>query len=201
MHATEHKLEGEVLKINKSWVPIGIITVRKAFEDAFAGAVTLLRFHDGYPTPYRIEDWIRIQLQDGEDYISVSRMHGVGKIAIPRVCITVNFNRIIAKEQRCNLKNLSKHYDYTCAVSGKKLLPDEYSREHVKPRAHGGGHGWGNEVLMDRRLNSRRGDRPYADLHLPRPKLRPAPRPLLPINTLVNRNHYPEWRIFGIRED
>lgn len=192
------QLDTECLKINSNWAPLGVVTVRQAFSDAAAGAVTFLKFSEGYPSPFRLEDWLKLDVQDGEDYVSTSRLHELKKILVPRVCITVNFNRLIAREQKCNLPNLVRRYKGRCAVSGKNLAPDEYSREHVNPRANGGHSGWDNEVLMDRKLNSKRGHKKYEEAGLREPKILPAPKPLLPINQIRNKNGYSEWDLFKI---
>jgi hypothetical protein len=188
------------LKLTKGWVPLDIINARQAFLDAAAGAVTLLKFHEGYPTPYRLDDWLNLPVEDKEDYVGTGgRMHEIKRVAIPRVCIAVNFNRIIAKEQPCTPENLLKRYGHKDAVTGKKLKRDKFSREHVTPKSKGGGGGWDNLVPMDRNENSRRGNRPYEQVGLKKPKILPAPHPLLPINSMVNQHGWPEWDMFGIR--
>lgn len=193
-------LDTDCLKLNKNWVPLTICTVRKAIEDAAAEAATLLRFHDGYPIPLRLQEWLQLEVNDKEEYIGISgKFHGqIRKIPVPRVIICVNFDKFIAKEQRPNLKNLARHYNETCAVSGKKLKPEEYSREHVRPRSKGGKDGWTNEVLMDRNLNSLRSNKSYRKVGLKKPKILPAPKALLPINRIINRNGYEEWDLFKI---
>lgn len=192
------QLDTDCLKINANWAPIEVITVRQAFSDAAAGAVTLLKFSEGYPVPFRLQDWLKLEVEDGEDYVTTSRLHELKKILVPRVCITTKFNRIIAKEQRCTLQNLARRYKGRCAVTGRKLAPHEFSREHVVPRAKGGHNGWDNEVLMDRQLNSKRGHKDYSEVGLQKPAIAPEPRPLLPINTIVNRHGFPEWDLFQI---
>lgn len=189
------QLDSDVLKVNKNWAPVSVINVRKAFEDASAGAVTFLKFHEGNPTIYRLEDWLKIEPEFGEDFIGGS--HG-RRIAVPRVVICTNYDKLIAKEQRLNLKTLARRYNYICAVTGKPLTEEEYSREHVQPRSKGGKSGWDNEVLMDRQKNSKRGNRSYRKMGLRKPEILGAPPPLLPINSIVNRHGYPEWELFKI---
>src|SRR6478736_1465023 len=94
-------LESRVLKLDKNWRPFATCSVKKAFLDAGAGAVTLLRFHEGNPTPYRLTDWINIPVEDGEQFISRGgKFHGeIRKIAVPRVVICVNFDQVILQKQ------------------------------------------------------------------------------------------------------
>ena len=191
-------LDSDCLKLNKQWVPVSVISVRKAFSDAAAGAVTLLRFSDGYPTPYRLEDWLQIEAAEGEDSIMLgTSLRGTRNIKVPRVAICTSFDKIISKEQKLNtLPRLAKHYNYTCAVTGKKLKPNEYSREHVRPLSKGGRRSPDNEVLMDKRLNNARGNKSYRKLGLRKPRARKLPRAMLPFAGIVNKNSYKEWDLF-----
>ena len=102
------KLSLRVLKLNKHWTPIETIDARTAFEDIFGGRVVFLRFEDGYPIPTGIEEWLSKPISQEEDYVTVSRMHGLQKIAIPRVVITTRYDKFRTKEQRCTPDNLLK---------------------------------------------------------------------------------------------
>ncbi len=197
-------LETRVLKLDRHWKPFATCSVRKAFLDAGAGAVTLLRFYEGNPTPYRLDDWLNIPVNDKEDFVTTSgKFHNeIRKVAIPRVVICISFDQMILQKQNyrknkpLTTKNVAKHYDETCAVSGKKLKPEEYSKEHVRPRIRGGKNEWGNVVLMDKKLNSKRGHKSYRKLGLKKPKIKAAPqRERIKI---VNEFNYPEWKILGI---
>ena len=191
-------LSTEVLKCNSRWVAIEAVTARKAFEDISAGAAKFLKFEEGYPIPLTLEEWVELEVPPGADYITTSRMHGLKKILIPRVMICVNYGEFRAKEQPCTPDNLLKRYGHRDAVTGKKLKRENFSREHVVPRSRGGGGNWDNIVPMDRNLNSRRGNREYSDLGLREPTILSAPKPLLPINSLVNKHRWPEWKQFGV---
>lgn len=191
-------LSTEVLKCNSRWVAIESIPARKAFEDISAGAVKFLNFEEGYPIPMSLEEWIKLDVPPGSDFVTTSRMHGFKKILIPRVAICVNYGEFRSKEQPCAPDNLLRRYGHKDAVTGKNLDRKNFSREHKIPRSKGGVNGWENEVPMDRELNSKRGNRAYSELGLSEPTILPAPRPLLPINSLVNKHGWPEWRMFHI---
>lgn len=200
-------LNTKVLKLDKNWRPFATTTVKQAFRDAAAGAVTLLRFHEGNPTPYRLEDWKNIEVGDKEEFIVGSgKFHNeTRKISVPRVVICINFDQMIRQKQNLKkkkraptLKELADHYEHTCAVSGKKLKPEEFSKEHVRPRSKGGKNGWENEVLMDRKLNSLRGNKSYRKIGLKKPKILPAPKETKPVEKIINDQDYKEWDMFGI---
>lgn len=187
------QLETECLKLTKLWTPHEVISVRQAFSDASAGAVTLLKYYRGYPTPYRLDDWINLPIEDGEDFICTSRLHEIKKIAVPRVCICTSFDKIVAEEQKCTPDNLLKRYGHKDAVTGKALERKNFSREHVRPKSKGGKNGWENIVPMDRSLNSKRGNKSYRKLGLAKPKILGEPNKILPIHKIKNKAGYPEW--------
>jgi hypothetical protein len=197
-------LETRVLKLDKNWRPFATTSVKKAFLDAGAGAVTLLRFDNGYPTPFRLTDWLNIPVEDKEPYIGIGgKYHGeTRKVAVPRVVICVGFDQVILEKQKfkkkkhLSLQELAEVYEETCAVSGVKLKPEDYSREHVRPRSKGGKSGPENEVLMDRRLNSLRGNKSYRKIGYKKPKIRPVP--FREKQRIVNENGYEEWKMFGV---
>jgi 5-methylcytosine-specific restriction endonuclease McrA len=195
-------LDTDCLKLNANWQVIDVVKVRNAFEDAAAGAATLLRFHEGYPIPLRLEEWLKIEVDEGQEYVGISAKysHNVRRIAVPRVMICINYDKFIAEEQKPYGDSLLKHYNYKDAVTGKPLTRERMSREHVRPRSKGGTDGWENVAPMDKELNSKRSNKSYRKVGLKAPKLKKAPKPLLPINRIINKNHYPEWRLFKIPE-
>jgi len=200
-------LETRVLKLDKNWRAFSTCSVRKAFLDAGAGAVTLLRFPEGKPVPYRLEDWINIPVGDKEEFVGAGgKFRGeIRKVAVPRVVICVNFDQFILQKQKFNkrrkkpitVKNVAEVYDETCAVTHRKLKPEEFSIEHVRPRSKGGKHEWENVALMDKKLNSLRGNKSYRKIGLKKPRILPAPE-LRRVEKIINDRGYKEWELFGI---
>jgi 5-methylcytosine-specific restriction endonuclease McrA len=198
---TMSNLELPCLKLNQRWQALEIISVRQAFSDACAGAVTFLKFTpEGYPSIYRLEDWLSMDVEPGQDFITTSKLHGLKQIAVPRVVICTHYNRLLAKEQKCNSDNLYRRYKGKDAVTGKPLPKDKFSREHVRPKSKGGRDGWKNEVPMHRDLNSKRGNKSYRKLGLKKPKVLGEPPPILPIHAMVNTHGWPEWRLFHVAD-
>jgi 5-methylcytosine-specific restriction endonuclease McrA len=185
-------LNNEVLKLNKNWQVIGVISARQCFEDMCADAVTALNCDDGYMIPMRMKEWMNLPIRENDDYISTAR----AKIRVPRVCIAVRFDKLIVKPPKLTLKNLRDRDKDTCIYTGKKLKPSEMSIEHVKPESLGGKTIWENVALAHRDVNSKRGNLPLEKVGL---KLRYqpfAPRPAKPSELIQNKHKYPEWDLF-----
>jgi hypothetical protein len=187
------ELDGPCLKLNRLWVPIAVITVRKAIEDACAPTQSkFIKLIEHYPVVLNMEEWMELSPQDGEPVIQLSHARC---IPVPRVSICSEYSKVRAKAVNFNLLNLARRYNYVCAVTNKPLTPEEFSREHVDPKSKGGESGWDNEVLMDRKTNNRRGNRDYESLGLKRPVILGEPPPQLPVHA-IDLSKFPEWELF-----
>ena len=186
------KLYTEVLKLNKNWQPIGTLSTKQALSDMSAGAVTGLYVKNGEMTPLRWRDWLNLTLEDDDEYIQSARM----KVKIPRVVITVKFDKLIVKAPKISMKALRERDNDTCIYTGKKLKPSQMSVEHVTPVSKGGQTSWDNIALCDRDVNSERGNMSHEKFGK-KPLWTPtAPIPVQPQDKIINRCEYPEWDLF-----
>lgn len=180
-----------VLVLNGAWVVVGDKTVRQALSDLCCGAFQALDFTDGYMLPTKWEEWVKLPVREGDDVVRTSH----AKIRVPRVLIATAYKKVPVKKKKCNLKNLAERYNGTCQLTGRKLSRKDMSREHVVPQSKGGRDGWENEVLAHRDVNSARGDRPYEEVGMVRPKILPAPK-AAPFSEIVqNVFNLPEWEM------
>ena len=186
------KLHREVLKLNKSWQVIGVMSVQDAISDMAAGAVTGLYTGDGELTPLRWREWINLVVKNDDDYIQTAKT----KILLPKICICVNFNKLIVNAPKMSMKALRERDKDTCIYSGKKLKPSQMSKEHIIPVSLGGKDTWENLALCDRNLNSERGNMSHEKFGK-HPLWKPfAPRGKKPEEIIVNRHACPEWDMF-----
>jgi len=185
-------LKNDVLKLNKNWQAIGVISVREAIDMLFSGSATALDCDQGSMTPTKLDDWLKLSVRDQDDFIQTVRY----KIRAPRVVITVRYDKLIVRLPKLTLKNLRKRDKDTCIYSGKKLKDNEMSIEHIIPQSKGGKTVWENVALADRSINSRRSNKPLEDLGL-KLRFKPfAPKPALPSEFIENKERYPEWEMF-----
>ena len=185
-------LNCEVLKLNRRWQVIEVISVRKAFEDMSAEAVTALRCEDGLMIPCRLKDWMELPVRANDDFVGTA----LQKIRAPRIVIAVRFDKLIIRPPKLTLKNLRERDNDTCIYTGKKLKPSQMSMEHVLPESHGGLTTWENIGLADKDVNSKRSNLPLEKAGL-KLRYKPfAPRPAKPCETIKNKHGYPEWDLF-----
>lgn len=192
----------KILVLNKYYFPVAVEEVQKVFSNIFTGSMVPLDIsyevkEDGYVdlnsieyfTPVeRVSDWLQLPIRTYDEYI-----HTVsGAVRVPQVVICSRFDRVIFNRVQFPTKlNIYKRDNYTCVYTGRKLLKEELSIDHVIPKSRGGKDTWDNLVTCDRLLNSQKSSKTLAEANL---KLRY--RPFRPKNGLTLEIYKDEWSSF-----
>ncbi len=151
-------LNGRVLLLNRSWMPLTTITVRKAMQLLF-GDMARAVDHRDYST-YDFESWADLAeaFEDG-DFVFTPRM----KIPVPDVLVLDDYNAVPVQKAAFSRKNLYKRDHYTCQYCCKKPPTSELTIDHIVPRSHGGRSEWTNCVLACIKCNSKKGAKTLAE--------------------------------------
>lgn len=182
-------LESSVLVLNRSYIPIHITSVRRAFVMIFQGLARAV--HADYQT-FDFDSWRRLPVAEGEAGIGTPN----GAIRVPRVVVLSHFDRIPLRHVRYSRVNVFARDKFTCQYCGRRPQRSELNIDHVVPRAHGGATTWENVVCSCIDCNRRKGGRTpqQARFVLKRSPTRPRWTPL------VNLAHTPvrhdEWKPF-----
>jgi 5-methylcytosine-specific restriction endonuclease McrA len=182
--------QNRVLVLNRAWQAIGIRTVKEGLLQMAADAATGLDTRTMQPIKW--DDWIKLPVEDEDDFVTTPNL----RIRIPRVIVAVNYAKVPKKRPRLNMGNLRKRYNNTCAITGRMLSIRESSKEHVVPVSRGGRTEWPNVVLAHKDINSKRGNKTYAEAGLSTPRVLPAPREIPISETIENIHNLPEWEMF-----
>lgn len=201
-------LNKHVLVLNKSWIPIGTCSVKKAFEDLNSSKqpkkglkIEYLKDSKGnydFSSPTEIiplgwSEWITLSPRDfDQDIIRTVTL----ELRIPTVIIVgSNYNQLPIKTFRCTKKNLYDAYDGICAYSGRKLSYKSMTIDHVIPKSRSGQNTWKNLVPCDEEINRTKADRTPEEAGLKlRYKLK-EPKPV-PAHVLTKSVLSPDWNIF-----
>jgi 5-methylcytosine-specific restriction endonuclease McrA len=181
-------LNSNVLVLNRSYLPIHVTTVRRAFTLIFQG--TALAVGRDYGT-FDFESWMRQSMQRVEA-IGTSR----GPIRVPRVILLVRFDRVPKRHVRYSRVNIFARDKFTCQYCGVKPHRSELNLDHVIPRSLGGRTTWENVVCCCVDCNRRKGGRTptQARLDLLRRPAKPRWTPMM--NHIGSSVRYEEWRPF-----
>ena len=193
-------LNSPVLILNRSYLPIHVTSVRRAFSLVYQSIARVM--DDEYRT-FDFEQWSRLCVDqvrehrsegasDTAEWIGTSR----GPLRAPRVIVLTVFDRMPRRHVRFSRANVMTRDAFTCQYCGERPPRSHLNLDHVVPRAHGGRSTWENVVASCVDCNRRKGGRTpeQAGLSLLRAPARPRWTPLASL-PLAHMRHV-EWRPF-----
>lgn len=189
MHAATHVLNSKVLVLNRSFLPIHITSVRRAFCLLYQG---LAHAVDQEYRTFDFESWAQLSATVHDERIGlVDRV-----IRVPRVILLLAFDRVPKRRVRFSRFNIYSRDRNTCQYCGKVFPRSELNLDHVVPRSRGGKSTWENVVCSCHECNRRKGGRTpeEAGMRLLRPPRRPEWTPFM-LETFSLRR-YREWAPF-----
>lgn len=195
---TQPALDCRVLVLNKHYMALRIISVRRAFSLLFSNHAEVIACDDGSYANYNYESWKEISEYrrafeaHKHDWISTVQFD----LVIPRVIRVLSYNRIPNKKVKFNRRNLFARDKNHCQYCGKRFPMSELSLDHVVPRRLGGITSWGNIVCACLKCNVKKGGRTPAQAHMKLIKkpARPARNPVVHIH--LNHERYKSWKQF-----
>lgn len=181
-------LGGKSLVLNRSYLPVHVTTVRRAFSLLYRGVARAV--DENYRT-FDFADWTTVSTMDSEVVGLVS-----GLVRVPRVILLVSFDRVPRREVRFSRHNIFMRDGSSCQYCGERRARSELNLDHVVPRSRGGTTTWENIVCACLDCNRRKGGRTpeEAGMRLRRRPRRPSWTPFV-ARTLAG-TCYREWRPF-----
>jgi 5-methylcytosine-specific restriction endonuclease McrA len=181
-------LNSNVLVLNRSYLPVHVTTVRRAFTLIYQG--TALAVNGDYET-FDFDSWRRQSVRRVEVIGTPS-----GWIRVPRVIVLRAYDRVPRRHVRYSRVNIFARDKFTCQYCGVKPPRSQLNLDHVIPRSLGGRTTWENVVCSCVECNRRKGGRTptQARLSLQRRPVKPRWTPMM--NHIVSRVRYEEWRPF-----
>jgi 5-methylcytosine-specific restriction endonuclease McrA len=178
-----------VLVLNRSYLPIHVTSVRRAFSMLYQGVARVV--DEQYET-FDFDSWRDLAIRAGDDSIGVVG----GLIRVPRVILLTAFDRIPRRHVRFSRINVYARDRSTCQYCGRRFPRTDLNLDHVVPRSKGGRTTWQNVVCSCMDCNRRKGGRTpqQAGMRLIAPPRRPRWTPM--VGVLAGRRGYPEWRPF-----
>ncbi len=182
-------LDTKVLVLNRSYLPIGLCTVKDAYRLSSQNVCDVL---DKNLEPYDWLSWINLKVEDNTQ--SVGTVYK--RIRVPRIVRLHDYNKIPDRVVRFNRTNIMVRDKYICQYCGTIYTASQLNMDHVRPRSRGGRTTWTNIVASCHTCNSRKADKTPREAHMTliRRPLKPkwSPRDIIGKRTKI----YPEWQIF-----
>lgn len=192
-------LDASVLVLNKLFMAIHIISVRRAFCLLAKDLAEVVSLEEGQFTTYDFSTWREVSeyrskffKQDEDDWVRTINT----QIQVPRVIRLTGYDRMPKQTVKFNRRNIFARDNNQCQYCGKKFPTSELSLDHVVPRSQGGGSTWENIVCACVSCNVRKGGRTpiEANMRLIRKPEKPKRSPILNLK-LTNRK-YQSWKSF-----
>lgn len=192
-------LDASVLVLNKLFMAIHIISVRRAFCLLCKDLAEVVSHEDGQFSSYNFATWrdlsdFRAQNFRPEEDDWVRTINS--EIQVPRVIRLLDYDRLPKQTVKFNRRNIFARDNNQCQYCGKKFPTSELSLDHIVPRSQKGGSSWENIVCACVSCNVRKGGRTpkEANMHLIRKPEKPKRSPLL--NLKMSNRKYQSWRTF-----
>jgi 5-methylcytosine-specific restriction endonuclease McrA len=192
-------LSDHVLVLNRSWLAIHVVTVRRAFGLLLRDLAEAIDTDDGSYTGYDFTSWVELSearrdflSDDGEDYIRTVRHH----IRAPKIVRLLFYDRIPKRQVKLNRRNIYARDGNRCQYCGRRYPTSELSIDHVLPKSRGGLTTWDNVVCCCTDCNVKKGGRTPRETgaRLVRKPAKPRRSPLVTVK--LRRDKYQSWRQF-----
>jgi len=143
-------IDSHVLVLNRSFFPIHVTTVKRAFSLLYQGIAKAV--NSQFET-FDYESWSDLCVEQNDETIGlVDRA-----IKIPRVILLVAYDRIPKTHVRFTRANIYARDRNTCQYCGGVFHRNGLSLDHVVPRAYGGTSRWENIVCSCFSCNRKKG--------------------------------------------
>jgi len=191
-------LSSSVLVLNKHYVAIRVVSVRRAFSMLFRQLAEVIHVERGEYLSYDFDSWLDVSQfkrqfePDGHDWVRTVHLH----IAVPRIIRLMIYDRLPRQDVKFNRRNIFARDRNRCQYCGKRHSTAELSLDHVVPRSRGGNSTWKNIVCCCLQCNVRKGGRTpnEAGMALITVPKKPRRNPVLHINLTDGR--YSSWKQF-----
>lgn len=179
-------LNTKVLVLNRSFLPVHITSVRRAFTLLYQGVAHAV---DAEYRTFDFESWASLSAAMHDDTVGlVNRV-----IRVPRVILLLAYDRVPRRQVRFSRINIYARDKSTCQYCGRKFPRSDLNLDHVVPRSQGGLSRWDNVVCSCHTCNHRKGGRTpeQAGMKLLRVPRRPEWTPFMLEAFSLRR--YREW--------
>lgn len=191
-------LDCSVLVLNKHYLAVRIVGVRKAFSLLLRDLAEVIACDEGYYANHNFQSWCELsQLKrdfepQDHDWISTVNFH----IAAPRVIRLLFYDRVPRNEVRFNRRNLFARDKNRCQYCGKRFVTRELSLDHVVPRSMGGKATWENIVCACVACNTKKGGMTpeQARMTLIKRPMQPTHNPVVHVH--LGHQRYRSWKQF-----
>ncbi len=192
-------LDASVLVLNKLFMAIHIISVRRAFVLLCKEAAEVISQEDGQFTSYDFETWREVSeyrakhfRQVDDDWVRTVK----SEIQVPRVIRLLHYERLPKQTVKFNRRNIFARDNNQCQYCGRRFATTELSLDHIIPRSQGGHSSWENIVCACLQCNVKKGGRTPKQAHMSLVRRPEKPKRSPMLNLKLTHSKYQSWKTF-----
>lgn len=138
----------DVLVLNRSWVPIHIVSWQKTMSLLFQEVARALDYDF---VAYDYDDWLNFT-KTHENYIKVHTSRYA--VAIPEIIVLKIYDRLPIRDVKYSRQTVFQRDKYRCAYCNNVFDKDFLTIDHIIPRCLGGKSTWDNTVSACKSCNA-----------------------------------------------
>ncbi len=182
-------IEGPVLVLNRSYIPVQITSVKRAICLAFKGLARIL--DEQYQT-YDFQSWAELAVAVKDDRINLTHR----AIRVPRVILLQFYDRLPNRDVRLSRENIYLRDKNTCQYCKKKFKRSDLNLDHVIPISQGGKTTWDNVVCSCLPCNNKKGGRTPVQARMSLNKIPKEPKYSIFMQISPKQNLFKAWRVY-----
>ncbi|MBN1436977.1 MAG: HNH endonuclease [Sedimentisphaerales bacterium] len=198
MEAFASSLQCHVLVLNKHYMAIRVVDVKRAIRLLFKELAEVITFEQGQYSNYDIGSWIELsEIKQAFEPQAHDWLHTVKiSIAVPRIVRLLGYDHLPRQEVTLNRRNIFARDRNHCQYCGKRFPANELSIDHIIPRSMEGPTTWENLVCACLNCNVKKGNRTpsQANMRLISEPVKPKRSPV--INLDFGDGRYRSWKQF-----
>ena len=191
-------LNASVLVLNRQYMAVHVVNVRRAFGLLLNQLAEVIHFEDGQYANYDFQSWREISelkahfKEPHDDWIRSVNF----EVCVPRVLRLLHYDRLPKQRVRLNRRNIFARDANICQYCGNRFPTNELSLDHILPTCMGGEASWENLVCACVKCNVRKGGRTpkQAGMKLIRKPTMPRRSPMLTVK--LGNPKYASWKTF-----
>jgi 5-methylcytosine-specific restriction endonuclease McrA len=199
MSCSHSALDASVLVLNRLFMAVHVISVKRAFCLLCKELAEVIALEDGTFVGYDFTTWRELSefrarhfRQEDDDWVRTSST----EIQVPRVIRLLTYDKLPRQTVKFNRRNIFARDHNQCQYCGRKFVTSELSLDHVIPRSQGGLTTWENIVCACVGCNVRKGGRTPKQAHMSLIRKPEKPKRSPVLNLKLTQRKYQSWQTF-----
>jgi len=188
----QNKKQYDTLVLNKLYIPIHIITWKRALSLLYQDHAHSL---DKDFIPYDYKNWLELSRTLDGEYKLVNTVSY--RVAVPDILTLTRYDRLPKRDVKFSRENVFARDNFICQYCGKKFKKKDLTVDHIIPKCFGGKGTWDNIVTACNKCNSRKDNKTPEQVGMKLIHQPKEPRWFSPLYKLSQKpNMRPGWEKF-----